>query len=132
MAKEKPQTIVYNYGTFNDIHDNPYSTIYTTAPTDKLKKEQAIQEETSKKEQAYTPTTPKEGDYNEVREYIVLRKKYDEDFRVFWDGVRIAGRLACSFFEQHIISDTINATLLDGIFHIWANRYQACSFFARF
>ena len=75
MAKEKPQTIVYNYGTFNDIHDNPYSTIYTTAPTDE-----------SKKEQAYTPTTPKEGDYNEVREYIVLRKKYDEDFRVFWDG----------------------------------------------
>ena len=30
MEKEKPQTIVYNYGTYNDIHDNPNSTIYAT------------------------------------------------------------------------------------------------------
>lgn len=34
MENEKPQTIVYNYGTYNDIHDNPYSTIYTTTPAD--------------------------------------------------------------------------------------------------
>ena len=34
MENEKPQTIVYNYGTYNDIHDNPYSTIYTTTPED--------------------------------------------------------------------------------------------------
>lgn len=33
MEKDKPQTIVYNYGTYNDIHDNPHSTIYTTAPS---------------------------------------------------------------------------------------------------
>lgn len=33
MEKEKPQTIVYNYGTYNDIHDNPNSTIYTTTPS---------------------------------------------------------------------------------------------------
>ena len=33
MEKERPQTIVYNYGTYNDIHDNPHSTIYTTTPT---------------------------------------------------------------------------------------------------
>jgi len=32
MEKNKPQTIVYNYGTYNDIHDNPHSTIYTTTP----------------------------------------------------------------------------------------------------
>lgn len=86
MEKDKPQTIVYNYGTYNDIHDNPYSNIYATTPTDEPKKEQAIQGETSKKEQAYTPTIPKEGDYNAVREYIVLRKKYDKDFRVYWDS----------------------------------------------
>jgi len=74
MENEKPQTIVYNYGTYNDIHDNPYSTIYATAP------------EEPQKEQAYTPAIPKEGDYNEVREYIALRKKYDEDFRIYWDS----------------------------------------------
>lgn len=28
MAGQKPQTIVYNYGTYNDIHDNPNATIY--------------------------------------------------------------------------------------------------------
>ncbi len=86
MENEKPQTIVYNYGTYNDIHDNPYSTIYTTAPTDEPKKEQAIPDDNSKKEQVYKPTIPKEGDYNEVREYIKLRKEYDEDFRTYWDG----------------------------------------------
>ena len=85
MEKDKPQTIVYNYGTYNDIHDNPYSNIYTTAPTDEPKKEQAVQEDASKKEQVYVPTIPKEGDYNQVREYIALRKKYDEVFRDYWD-----------------------------------------------
>lgn len=43
MKKDKPQTIVYNYGTYNDIHDNPYSNIYTTAPTDEPKNEQIVQ-----------------------------------------------------------------------------------------
>ena len=43
MKKDKPQTIVYNYGTYNDIHDNPYSNIYTTAPTDEPKNEQTVQ-----------------------------------------------------------------------------------------
>ena len=28
----KHQTTVYNYGTYNDIHDNPHATIYATAP----------------------------------------------------------------------------------------------------
>ena len=28
------QTTVYNYGTYNDIHDNPHATIYATAPQD--------------------------------------------------------------------------------------------------
>lgn len=86
MENDKPQTIVYNYGTYNDIHDNPYSNIYTATPADEPKKEQAVQEDSSLKEQAYTPAIPNEGDYNEVREYITLRKKYDEDFRVYWDG----------------------------------------------
>lgn len=43
MKKDKSQTIVYNYGTYNDIHDNPYSNIYTTAPTDEPKNEQTVQ-----------------------------------------------------------------------------------------
>lgn len=30
----KHQTTVYNYGTYNDIHDNPHATIYATAPQD--------------------------------------------------------------------------------------------------
>ena len=33
MAGQKPQTIVYNYGTFNDIHDNPNATIYACPET---------------------------------------------------------------------------------------------------
>lgn len=45
MENEKPQTIVYNYGTYNDIHDNPYSTIYTTTPADDPVKEQLMHEE---------------------------------------------------------------------------------------
>ena len=76
MEKEKPQTIVYNYGTYNDIHDNPYSTIYTTPPAS----DQNVSEDT------YQPPIPKENDYNAVREYIAERKKYDEDFRIYWDS----------------------------------------------
>lgn len=35
MSKiSKHQTTVYNYGTYNDIHDNPHATIYATAPQD--------------------------------------------------------------------------------------------------
>lgn len=44
MEKERPQTIVYNYGTFNDIHDNPNSTIYTMTPPEQAQKE-PIEEE---------------------------------------------------------------------------------------
>ena len=39
MEKERLQTIVYNYGTFNDIHDNPNSTIYTMTPPEQAQKE---------------------------------------------------------------------------------------------
>ena len=34
MKTDQPQTVVYNYGTYNDIHDNPHATIYATAPQD--------------------------------------------------------------------------------------------------
>lgn len=44
MENERPQTIVYNYGTFNDIHDNPNSTIYTMTPPEQAQKE-PIEEE---------------------------------------------------------------------------------------
>jgi hypothetical protein len=39
--------MVYNYGTYNDIHDNPHSTIYTTTPSN-TKSEQKTIEEASK------------------------------------------------------------------------------------
>ncbi|MBR4521510.1 MAG: hypothetical protein IKO63_08865 [Paludibacteraceae bacterium] len=34
MKTDQPQAVVYNYGTYNDIHDNPHATIYATAPQD--------------------------------------------------------------------------------------------------
>jgi hypothetical protein len=37
-------------------------------------------------EPPYLPPIPKENDYNAVREYITERKKYDEDFRIFWNS----------------------------------------------
>lgn len=33
----------------------------------------------------YTPPVPKENNYNEVRQYIIERKKYDPDFKYFCD-----------------------------------------------
>lgn len=91
---QKPQTIVYNYGTYNDIHDNPHSTIYATTPHDDSKKEQVDCEDNqpisedinSKKEHAHATPIPKENDYNGVREYIAERKKYDPQFRLYWES----------------------------------------------
>ena len=85
MEKEKPQTIVYNYGTYNDIHDNPYSTIYTTPPASDQNVPEDIAAEPTK-ESPYQPPIPKQNDYNAVREYIAERKKYDEAFRIYWDS----------------------------------------------
>lgn len=114
MGKEKPQTIVYNYGTYNDIHDNPHSTIYATTPSDESKKEQAVQEEDSKKEQAYSPLIPEEGNYNAVREYIEERKKYDADFKAYWESHSL--RQNCDyltktfgwFVDEHSLGANLN------------------------
>jgi len=74
---------INNFGVVN-FYEN-------TAPN--AKKEQAqpanveeitpVEETAPKKEQAYTPPIPREGDYNGVRMYIEERKKYDEQFKDF-------------------------------------------------
>ena len=74
---------INNFGVVN-FYENG-----TSAP----KKEQAqpanveeitpVEETAPKKEQAYTPPIPREGDYNGVRMYIEERKKYDEQFKDF-------------------------------------------------
>ncbi len=63
MAKEKPQTIVYNYGTYNDIHDNPNSTIYA-APQDAAK----------------NTLIPKEGDYTALVKWLEIEKSNGNDY----------------------------------------------------
>lgn len=71
---------INNFGVINFYENN-------ATKQESSKKEQVIEDiQPSKKEQVYKPTIPKEGDYNEVREYIKLRKQYDEDFRTYWDG----------------------------------------------
>ena len=50
------------------------------------KAQEQLQAADSKKEQAtYTPPIPRENKYNEVREYIEERRKYDADFKYFCD-----------------------------------------------
>ena len=68
---------INNFGIINFYENN----------NSNAKKEQANVEDittvemTPKKEQAYTPPVPREGDYNGVRLYIEERKKYDEQFK---------------------------------------------------
>ena len=61
------------------------------------KKEQAPYE-AAKKEQAYTPPVPREGDYNGVRLYIEERKKYDEQFNDYC--LRHNRKELCSFLTK--------------------------------
>ena len=66
MTNQSPQTCVYNYGTYNDIHDNPNANIFTANPN----------------AQNALPR-PKENDYNAVREYIEKRKVIDPVFKIY-------------------------------------------------
>ena len=52
----------------------------------------------AKKEQAYTPPVPREGDYNGVRLYIEERKKYDEQFNDYC--LRHNRKELCSFLTK--------------------------------
>ena len=75
--KSQHQTPVINVaGNYIDIHDNEHCNIYATEPKE---------DESKTPNDSYQPPIPKENDYNAVREYIAERKKYDEDFRVYWD-----------------------------------------------
>lgn len=78
-SKTKPQTIVYNYGTYNDIHDNPNSTIYAAPPSE----DNLTCPSDSNPEQpvlADILTIPTEGKYSEVRKYIEERARFDKEF----------------------------------------------------
>ena len=65
MAKQEPthQTNIYNYGTYNDIHDNPNATIYT-APQDSSKGQ----------------LMPQEGDYSALVKWLELEKQNGKDY----------------------------------------------------
>ena len=90
MKKEeqsKPNITIENHGSLTfiagqDIHDNTNCPIYLVPGAG----DERMNELTNEREAPYQPPIPKEGDYNAVREYIVKRKKYDEDFRIYWDG----------------------------------------------
>lgn len=64
MAKQnaKQQTTIYNYGTYNDIHDNPNATIYT-APKDTEK----------------ASIMPTEGDYSALVKWLEIEKLNGND-----------------------------------------------------
>ncbi len=63
--QNKHQTIVYNYGTYNDIHDNPYSTIYTAQPEEK--------KETGERR-------PRENDYAALVAWLDAEKAQGRDY----------------------------------------------------
>ncbi len=63
--QNKHQTIVYNYGTYNDIHDNPYSTIYTAQPEEK--------QETGERR-------PRENDYAALVAWLDAEKAQGHDY----------------------------------------------------
>lgn len=63
MAKEKQQTVIYNYGTYNDIHDNPNSTIYAS-PQDAAK----------------ATIMPQDGDYSALVKWLEIEKSNGNDY----------------------------------------------------
>lgn len=80
--------LLFYIAMINNINNFGVINFYENG-TQNSKKDQAVTEEvapieeTPKKEQAYTPPVPREGDYNGVRLYIEERKKYDEQFKDF-------------------------------------------------
>lgn len=62
-----PKKIVYNYGTYNDIHDNPYSTIYTAQPEEKEKADGAERR-------------PRENDYAALVAWLEVEKAQGRDY----------------------------------------------------
>ena len=85
---------INNFGVINFYENN----------NSNAKKEQANVEDITpvemppKKEQAYTPPVPREGDYNGVRLYIEERKKYDEQFKDYC--LRHNRKELCSFLTK--------------------------------
>lgn len=98
--KCKPNFTIENHGSLtfiaeqkNDIHDNNNCPIYLTPNAGK-------ETETNDHVDApYQPPIPKEGEgYNAVREYIAERRKYDENFRIYWDSHNL--KQNCEFLTK--------------------------------
>lgn len=100
MENEKPKTIVYNYGTYNDIHDNPYSTIYAVPPTPEPSSVTSdLKSDTPPSAEAILGI-PAEGKYTDVRKYIEERCRFDEEFKAFCEAnsrVALCQRLSQEF-----------------------------------
>ena len=85
-----PKNYINHIGTYNDHSKSLTINTTSTDLTSIIRSFMAdneevapIEETAPKKEQAYTPPIPREGDYNGVRLYIEERKKYDEQFKNF-------------------------------------------------
>ena len=78
---------INNFGIINFYENNnsnakkEQANVEDITPVEMTPKKEQAPYEAAKKEQAYTPPVPREGDYNGVRLYIEERKKYDEQFK---------------------------------------------------
>ncbi len=74
---------INNFGVVNFYENGTSAPQKEQAQPANVEEITPVEETTPKKEQAYTPPIPREGDYNGVRMYIEERKKYDEQFKDF-------------------------------------------------
>ena len=99
---------INNFGVIN-FYENPNSNHHSSSkkeqanveditPVEMAPKKEQAPYEAAKKEQAYTPPVPREGDYNGVRLYIEERKKYDEQFKDYC--LRHNRKELCSFLTK--------------------------------
>lgn len=110
MKTEQPQTVVYNYGTYNDIHDNPNATIYTTGQPAEKPMPSTEPEQTDD----FAIPIPAKGKYTDVRRYIEERKLCDTAFKTYCDThtrVDLCRRLTDEFgwlVDEHALGRNIN------------------------
>ena len=110
MKTEQPQTVVYNYGTYNDIHDNPNATIYTTGQPAEKPMPSTEHEQTDD----FAIPIPAKGKYTDVRRYIEERKLCDTAFKTYCDThtrVDLCRRLTDEFgwlVDEHALGRNIN------------------------
>ena len=95
---------INNFGVINFYENNnsnakkEQANVEDITPVEMPPKKEQAPYEAAKKEQAYTPPVPREGDYNGVRLYIEERKKYDEQFNDYC--LRHNRKELCSFLTK--------------------------------